>query len=282
MLHIHPNPKGFGASITGIDLSGALPERTIAELLHAWYGYHVLAFPDQPMSHADLERFTQYFGAFGEDPYIAPIADHPHVLEVRRNADEETSVFGSAWHSDWSFLPTPPAATILHAKVIPPQGGDTLFADGEAAYAALPADLKAAIRGRFGIHSAAGPYSPEGFYANERKPRGMTIVPNPSARASRRHPLVRIHPATGRPSLFVNVVYTIGVEGMNAADAKALLQQLCRHATQDQFIHRQQWCANMLVIWDNRCVQHCATGGYDGHARVMHRTTVAGEIPEAA
>jgi taurine dioxygenase len=282
MLHVKPNANDFGAFVTGIDLSRTLPDHTIAALLAAWHRHRVLAFPDQPMTHAELERFTGYFGPFGDDPYIAPIESHPHVLEVRRDANEETSVFGAAWHSDWSFLATPPAATILHAKQVPPHGGDTLFADAEAAYATLPDVLKERIAGRRGIHSAAGPYSPEGFYANEAKPRSMKILPNASARAARMHPLVRVHPVTRRRSLFVNAVYTIGIEGMEPAEAKALLEQLCRHATQDALVYRHRWQANMLVIWDNRCVQHCATGGYAGFQRVMHRTTVAGETPLAA
>ena len=94
-----------------------------------------------------------------------------------------------------------------------------------------------------------------------------------------RHPLVRTHPETGRRVLWVNAVYTIGIQGMPDGPAQALLERLCRHATDDRFVYRHRWAPDMLTMWDNRSVQHCARGGYDGHRRVMHRTTVAGDRP---
>jgi taurine dioxygenase len=112
----------------------------------------------------------------------------------------------------------------------------------------------------------------------------MKILPSAEANSTQRHPLVRTHPETGQRSLFVNQVYTVGLEGpdLDTDQASALLKQLCEHATQDQFVYRHRWQPDMLIVWDNRCVQHSAQGGYDGHRRLMHRTTVAGEAPVAA
>ena len=136
-LTVTPNESGFGAEVTGLDLARPLAPDTLAAVKAAFLAHGVLWFPDQPLDHDQLEAFTLQFGEFGWDPYIAPLADRPHILEVRREADEKTTVFGGGWHSDWSFQVTPPAATILHAKVVPPVGGDTLYADGVAAYEAL-------------------------------------------------------------------------------------------------------------------------------------------------
>ena len=287
-MHITPEARGFSAQITGLDLSRPLDEETVREIRAAWHAHQVVYFPDQPMTHEDLERFTRYIGAFGEDPYIAPLADNPHILELRREPDEKAIVFGASWHSDWSFLATPPAATILHAKVIPPVGGDTLFASGYLAYDALGDAFGDAMKERvgtlFGIHSAAMPYGDEGVFAKEKEVRTMKILPSVEANRTQRHPLVRVHPETGQRSLFVNQVYTIRLEGpdLHTDQASALLKQLCEHATQDRFVYRHRWQPDMLIVWDNRCVQHSAQGGYDGHRRLMHRTTVAGEAPMAA
>ncbi len=281
-LTVTPRADGFGAAVTGLDLSRPLPPDTLAAVKAAFAAHSVLSFPDQPLSHDELEAFTLQWGEFGWDPYIAPLADRPHILEVRRDAEERSSVFGGFWHSDWSFQATPPAITILHAKVIPPVGGDTLFADGYRAWEALDPEMQARVSALRAIHSAGRPYGASGLYAKETGRTGMTILFGADADKTYVHPLVRIHPASGRKALFVNPVYTLGIEGMDEEAGRALLAALFRHMTEDRFIYRHVWAANMLTMWDNRCCLHNATGGYDGHARVMHRTTVAGEAPIAA
>ena len=180
----------------------------------------------QPLDDDGLERFSLAFGPFGEDPFIAPIPGREHVLEVRREADETAPIFAETWHSDWSFLARPPSASILHGRVIPPVGGDTLFADQYAAYEALADDLKAAIEGRNAVHSAGRAYGPDGVYGARGVGRSMDIRPSEAALASRTHPMVRTHPETGRKALFVNPGYTIAIEGMDEDEGWALLLKL--------------------------------------------------------
>ena len=273
-----PTGQATGAVVTGVDLAGGLDADAIAAIRNAWLDHQVLVFPDQPLTHDQLEAFTEAFGAFGDDPFIEAMPDHPHILELRREPDETVANFGSSWHSDWSFQDSPPSATILHSKVVPPVGGDTLYADGYAAYDALSDEMKDRIAGLKGIHSARMPYSKQGVYAKDDK-RAMKFKVSDSALDERTHPIIRTHPETGRKALYVNMVYTIGVEGMDAADARDLLQPLFAHSVEDRFVYRHKWQPNMLVMWDNRCLQHFADGGYDGHLRVMHRTTVAGDEP---
>lgn len=277
-LRIRPNPSGFGAEVTGLDLSRPLPPATLAAVKAAFLAHGVLWFPDQPLGHDQLEAFTLQFGPFGYDPYIAPLADRPHILEVRREPDETASPFGGGWHSDWSFQETPPAATILHAKVVPPQGGDTLYADGVAAFEALSPAFQRMIAPLGAVHSAGRPYGPDGFFAKEEGRKGMTILPSAAAEERFAHPLVRTL-LDGRRALFVNPVYTVAVEGFEAAESAALLGFLFKHVTDERFVYRHRWSADMLTMWDNRRALHHATGGYDGHLRLMHRTTVAGERP---
>lgn len=275
-MRITPSRAACGATITGVDLSKPLQHATIAAIRAAWLEHCVLAFPDQTMSDDDLERFTLAFGAFGQDPFIAPLPGRAHVLEVRREADEKTPVFAESWHSDWSFLPTPPAATILYGIEIPPAGGDTMFANQYAAYQTLSSAMKENLSGLWAYHSAARGYAKDGLYGENDKGRSMAIRPSDEAKKKYKHPIVRTHPETRKPALFVNMGYTIEVEGMGAEESWALLLQLFQHQIRDEFVFAQRWTPGQLVMWDNRCVIHRATGGYEGHRRILHRTTVAG------
>src|SRR3546814_235355 len=146
-LTIIPSGQACGARVTGLDLTRPLAPETVAELRAAWLDHHVLAFPDQAMSDDDLERFTRYFGDFGDDPFIAPIPGRRHVIAVRRRADETAPLFAENWHSDWSFQARPPAGTCLFGITIPPVGGNTEFANQHAALDAMPSALRARVEG---------------------------------------------------------------------------------------------------------------------------------------
>lgn len=278
-LTISAHDDGFGASISGVDLSSQLSAEEIQEIRKAWVKHRVVYFPDQPMNHDQLARFTQSFGGFGDDPYVKSIEEHQNILEVRRDPDEDVAPFGGGWHSDWSFQETPPSATILHSKVIPPLGGDTWYADGIAAYAALDPTTQSEIDDLITIHSARRPYSHEGYLKSRGPERSMTILPNDSALQTQEHPMVRTHPESGEKVLWINLVYTLSVKGLSDSDSQSLLDHLFEHLLDERFIYKHKWQANMLTMWDNRSVQHCAQGGYDGHLRVLHRTTVAGDKP---
>jgi taurine dioxygenase len=275
-IEIEPTGQGCGARVRGVDLGRPLDEGTVARLRAAWLEHHVLVFPDQPTDDDDLERFTRYFGPFGDDPFFGPIEGREHVAAILREADETTPLFAEAWHSDWSFQERPPQGTILRAVEIPPSGGDTLFADQHAAFETMPASLRARIEGRRAIHSAKLPYSPDGAYgdADQAAGRSMDIRPSEAAFAETLHPIVCRHPETGRPAVFSTLGYIVGVEGLPAAEAFALLKELHDWQTRDEFVYRHVWAPDMLVMWDNRSVLHAATGGYAGHARRLHRTTI--------
>jgi taurine dioxygenase len=263
-----------GALIHGVDLSKPLSKTAIGSIRAAWLEHQVIGIGEQDLDIGDLERFAAALGPKGNDPFIASIPGHPRVVEVRREADETTQVFAEAWHSDWSFLNPPPAGTLLYGKVIPPVGGDTLFANQYAAYEALPAAMKARIAGLQGIHSARRGYAPGGTYGERDRGRSMAIRYSEQAMATQLHPLVRRHPETGKAALFVNLGYTIGVDGMSEADATTLLSELFVHQARPEFIYRHRWSPGLLTLWDNRCVLHTATGGYQGHRRLLWRITI--------
>lgn len=278
-IRVAPTASGFGAAITGVDLAAPIAAPDLATIRSAWLEHQVVYFPDQPLDHKQLEAFTLSMGDFGHDPFVVPLDNHQNILEIRREPNEVVSPFGGSWHSDWSFQEAPPSATILHAKTIPPIGGDTLYADGRAAYDALPPTMQSELEELQAVHSARRPYSPEGYVASGGLDRSMEIVPTNKAWATQLHPVVRTHPETGRKALWINPVYTLSIHGMPEPTSTKLLASLFEHVLQDEFIYTHKWSENMLTMWDNRSVQHCAQGGYDGHLRVLHRTTVAGDIP---
>jgi taurine dioxygenase len=274
-LDIRPQEAPCGAIVRGLDLRRDLTPQHVAAIRAAWLQHQVLAFPGQDLSLDDLERFASTVGPFGTDPYFGSVPGHPHIAQVRRDADETTAIFAETWHSDWSFLPRPPQATVLYGNVIPPVGGDTLFANQVAAWDALPAAMQALLQDKCGIHSARRGYARDGMYGERDKGRSMAIRYDDSALATQTHPIARRHPETGRTALFVSPGYTIGIEGLPDAEATPLLMELFRHQVRDDFVYRHRWSAGMLTLWDNRCVVHAATGGYQGHARLLHRITLA-------
>lgn len=269
----------IGVEITDVDISKPLNKADLNSIHSLWVKNSVAIFPNQKLSHDAYNDFAMQFGAFGKEPFLTTMKTQMHIVELRRKATEEASHFGGSWHSDWSFQSSPPSATMLHSKIVPPFGGDTLFTNSALAYDDLSADLKAKVEGLNGIHSAKLPYADDGFYALEGKERTMQIKSSKSANKQHLHPVVREHKDTKRKSLFVNPVYTVGIEGMTDMEAFTFLSGIFEHMTQDKYIYRHQWDTDMLIMWDNRSVMHMAEGGYDGYERLMHRITIAGECP---
>ena len=275
-LQITPSGEACGAAVSGVDLSKPLDEATHQAIHTAWLEHHVLAFPHQSLSDDALEAFTLQFGPFGDDPFIAPIPGRDHIIAVQRAANEKAPLFAQTWHSDWSFQKHPPIGTCLYGITIPPIGGDTLFANQHLALEQMPDDLRAKIDGKVAIHSAGAAYSNDGSYgdADAASDRSMDIRPSTEANATQSHPFIQPHPETGRDSLFSCAGYIVGIEGMEQAEAWELITELFRWQGRPEFVYRHKWEPNMLVMWDNRCLLHMATGGYDGHDRLLHRTTI--------
>jgi len=271
-MRVEPSGAACGARVVGVDLSAPLADTDISEIRSAWLEHAVLAFPDQQISDDDLERFTLAFGPFGDDPFIAPVPGRANVIAVRRDADEKTPIFAESWHTDWSFQAIPPAGTCLRSIIVPPVGGDTLFADQRAALDAMPQAMRSRLDGVIALHSAKRAYAPDGAYGEGDKGRSMSIMPSSEANIIQRHPLIRRHPETGRAAIYGAIGYIVGLEGVD--DPESTLAELYAWQTQERFVCAQTWELDMVLMWDNRSVLHRATGGYEGHARLLHRTTI--------
>ena len=276
---VTPLTSRFGADVTDVDLSGPLSADTLRAIESAFAEHSVLCFREQSLDVESFEAFALQFGSFGDTPFITPMDGHPDVLRLLRRADEAGPLFGSGWHSDWSFQPQPPSATLLYGVDIPPAGGDTAFISQHLAYEALSDTMKAMLDGLRGLHSARRSYGPDGTFGRHDPNRSMEIHGDESALKVMSHPLVRTHPITGRRALFVNEVYTTGIEGLHNEESKALLDMLLAHSRRIEFSCRVRWRPGTLTMWDNRVTQHYAIDDYAGHRREMLRITLSGEVP---
>lgn len=267
-----------GAWVQGLDLSKPLDAQQLQQVRALWLKHQVLAFLDQQLTLDDLERFALGIGPFGVDPFFESVPGHPHIAQVKREADETSSIFADNFHSDWSFLARPPAATMLYGDVIPPTGGDTLFANQYDAWDTLPAAMKTLLQDKQAVHSAKLGYAKTGRYGEQDAGRSMAIKFDDSALATQLQPIARRHPETGRTALYVSPGYTIGIDGMPDDEAKPLLRELFAHQAKPEFVYRHVWQQGTLLLWDNRCLVHAATGGYQGHRRLLHRITVGDRV----
>tara|TARA_B100001250_G_scaffold189484_2_gene162774 strand:- start:4570 stop:5412 length:843 start_codon:yes stop_codon:yes gene_type:complete len=274
---VKPSGQSCGASVNGVDLTSELSTEVVTQIRTAWLEHKVLSFPGQHMSDDDLERFTLYFGEFGDDPFIAPIPGRKNIIAVQRKADETTKLFAENWHTDWSFQERPPAGTCLFGINIPPSGGDTLFANQQKAWKEMPEQMQLKYRDLIAIHSAKKAYSPDGTYGKREQltNRSMDIRPSESAARMQRHPLIMDHPETGQKGIFSCLGYIVGFEGRPQEESVILLRDLLEWQGREEFVYRHKWESQMLVMWDNRAVLHKATGGYEGHERLLHRTTIS-------
>ena len=274
-IEVTPTGQACGARVTGVDLTSPLSGDEVAAIRAAWLDHHVLVFPDQPVSDDDLERFTLYFGPFGHDPFFEAIDGREHIAAIHRLPDEQAPLFAESWHADWTFQAFPPDGTCLASKVVPPSGGDTLYANQAAALAAMPATLRAKINGKIAVHSARTAYAPDGMYGEaDGDDRSMLIVVSDEAYDTQTHPLIRVHPESGVEVIYSTFGYIVGIEGMPDNEAAELLIELYKWQTRDEFVYRHVWEPNMVTMWDNRCVLHRATGGFEGFERLLHRTTI--------
>jgi len=278
-LRVRPVTAACGARVEGVDLAADLDDGVIAEIRRAVLDHQVVFFSGQALTPEHQVAFSRRFGPCSPVPFIEPTADHPEVIAVVREASEtQPFTFGSLWHSDFSFLPEPPFGSILHALEVPPVGGDTLWASQTLAYSTLSSGMRALLGTLVGQHSAVNAYSPKMQPIHDSF-AGMVVHTSDAANRVQRHPVVRRHPETGRPALFANAQYTVGLDGFAPNEAKPILDFVFQHAVRPEFTCRWRWSVGDVAFWDNRAVQHMAMADFTGHRRAMHRSTVAGDRP---
>lgn len=275
-IEILPVSGSLGAEIRGVDLAAPLSE-TVAGGIRAAFAEHlVLFFRGQRLEPQHQVAFGEHFGPVGLYPFAEPLEDHPEVIAIIKEKDQTTN-FGGTWHSDTTYLETPPAATLLYAKDLPPYGGDTLFANMYLAYESLSAGMQRLLDGLIGISSAE---KDNAFLRGDHLGSGSMTGTSAEQRGYvAEHPVVRTHPVTGRKALYVNSAHTVGFKGMTAQESAPILGYLLDHLCREDFTCRFRWEEGSLAVWDNRCSQHYPLNDYHGFRRVMHRVTIKGERP---
>jgi taurine dioxygenase len=273
-FQLEPLSPVLGASITGLDLRQPLPEATKPAVYDAFVRYHVLCFRDQHLTQEQQIAFTAQFGTLERHVVRNRGSVNPLVHMVTNlGVDGKPSgkVASTRWHSDKSFRPQPSLATILHALVMPPEGGETCFADMCAAYDALSEVEKAELDGVRVVHS----------WVQSQARVGITVPQEESADApDMSHPLVRTIPETGRKALFMGE-RAVNLEGYPERIGAARLEALTAHAVQERFVYRHKWAMGDVLMWDNRCLLHRANPNFDAtrFPRVLQRTCLRGAAP---
>jgi alpha-ketoglutarate-dependent taurine dioxygenase len=274
VFQVTPLSPRFAAEVTGLDLRQPLDDAAKAAIYSAFVRYHVLCFRDQHMDQDEQVAFSLQFGVLERHTLRNRGKMNPLVHVVSNLGQDEKpsgTVKSTGWHTDKSFRPEPSMATILHAVTMPPDGGDTVFADMSAAYGALPDSEKRALDGVRVIHS---------WELSREHGRTQMSAEEIAEAPPHSHPLVRIHPDTGRKSLFIGQ-HCSHIDGMPVVSGRPRILELEDHATQEQFTYRHKWRMGDLLMWDNRCLLHRADPNFDAtrHPRVLHRTCLRGTTP---
>jgi taurine dioxygenase len=270
-MDVRPLSGAIGAEIHGVDLSRDLDDAVVAAIRRVWLDHLVIFFRDQDLTPAQFLALAGRFGQPVEYPFVKGIEGFPEVTPVIK-LEGETMNFGGVWHSDTTYLETPPQGTLLIAREVPPTGGDTLFANQYQAYATLSEGMRRLLDGLIGVNESA---KADATRTREDSKDGATA----KKRFVAEHPVVRTHPETGRRALYVNVGHTTRIAGMTEAESAPLLGFLFRHQIRLEFTCRFSWRPGSIAFWDNRCAQHNPVNDYHGYRRVMHRVTLAGDKP---
>lgn len=273
MIEFHPMGPVFGARVTGVDL-GRLSDAGFAEIRAALNQHEVLVFPDQPIGTDDQIAFGRRFGELTVSPF-SPNADDRAELIVLDNHPDSARPLTDIWHSDETFRETPPLTTILRARIVPEFGGDTMFASMTAAYEGLSERMKHYLAGTTALHG----FGRFGQLLRQDPERRHLLHRVENELPMPHHPVVRVHPETGRKALFVNPHFTLKIDDVPEDESRSVLDYLFSRALVPEYQLRVSWAPDTIVMWDNRSVQHYAPNDYLPQRRRMERVTVKGDRP---
>lgn len=276
-IQVEPLTGAIGAEIRGVDLSRALGDDVVAALRTALLDHLVLFFRDQMLTPEQLKSAARRFGPLHVHPLTKPMAGHPEIIEVIKEA-EETGNWGDAWHTDLTALPEPPLGSLLYAKQIPAYSGDTQFLNMYLAYETLSAPMRDFLDGLTCHHvQNIGGYSGYKAMANFED----------VAASEATHPLVRVHPETGKRALMLARPGKGRIREVSPGESEAILNFLHEHASNPDFACRFRWQVNSLAFWDNRCTRHRVTAdyfykqrGFAPSRRHLQRVTIQGDRPQ--
>lgn len=270
-LTVRPLSKALGMEISGVDLRDDLSDHVFAQILMAWHEGLIILLRNQELDEDQQWQFGLRFGPLAGGHIRELESRHEGVVYVS-NVRTDGKLIGilpdgeMQFHSDQCYREQPSQGSMLHAIEIPTVGGNTLFANCYAAYETLPEDIKQCLHGKRALNAYDYNLNPT--------QRGTAIAQEVPTWV---HPVVRVHPATGRKALFVNRLMTVGIEGMPQGESDELLNFLFDHVEQKHFIYEHVWQKGDVLMWDNRCSLHARTDFDPNQRRVLRRITLKGE-----
>lgn len=255
-MRVEKQAGACGALVLGLDLRDALDDETLASLRAALLEHLVICIRGQSELTPDGQvAFAARWGTIEPHPYVEPIEGHPEMIRIY-----DPNPLTETWHTDFSYNRNPPAISFLLARVVPAYGGDTMFSNAYRVFDGLSEGLKQTLRGLRAVHRGTELAKSKGLTDDE-----ITSV----------HPVVAVHPETGRELLNVNDCYVKHLDGWTVAEGRPLLESLYSSFGRPEYTYRHKWQVGDLLIWDNRAVQHRAVGDTDGQPRDLHRVTVS-------
>jgi taurine dioxygenase len=266
---------GFGAEVRGIDLATA-SDAEVAAVRRALTEHKVLFFSGQDLDPDSQIALGNRLGNLTASHPVVPGLDEAHT-EIYA-LDSADNGFADVWHTDVTFVRRPPLGSILRAVTLPPTGGDTNWADLELAYRSLSEPVRALADQLTAVHDGTREF---GYYLAQRRGGEGSVWEGERYRSLDpvEHPVVRVHPETGRRSLFVNPGFTSHIVGVSDAESRHLLDLFYAHITKPEHIVRHRWQVGDVAMWDNRATAHYANRDYGDARRVMHRVTLRGDEP---
>lgn len=274
-LDIRPVAGRIGAEIADLDLGSTLDDGTVAAIREALLRWKVVFFRDQRLDAVAQVAFARRFGTVTTaHPTVPGIAGHPDVLDV----DARGGNVAARWHTDVTFVDRPPLGSILRAVVVPPVGGDTLWANTAAAYEDLPRELQTLAESLQAVHTNRFDYSvpQDGTVSEELRAYAKAFQ---SLRFETAHPIVRVHPETGERVLLLGA-FTQRIVGYKASDSAALVRLFQGHIERHENVVRWRWREGDVAFWDNRATQHRAINDFGDRPRRLTRVTIVGDLPK--
>jgi len=269
MIDVRPLTPSIGAEITGLDLADELDDAAFAELDKAFMDHKVLFFREQEITSAQHVAACRRFGDLEVHPFVPSKEGYPEVMVLRHN--EKFKGTENFWHSDVTWRQEPSLGSMLRAVEVPDVGGDTLFADMEAAYEGLGPAMRDMVDELVAVHDFVQ------VFGHGKSPEELAELREKYPPAE--HPVIRTHPVTGRKSIYVNVAFTSRIKGLRPDESRQILLHLYRQAATPEYQCRFKWEPNSIALWDNRCVQHYAVSDYWPQQRIMERVTIVGDRP---
>ncbi|WP_062265194.1 TauD/TfdA dioxygenase family protein [Endozoicomonas arenosclerae] len=273
MFDVKPVAGALGAELHGVDLTKELSSEVLQEIRRLLVEFQVIFFRSQDISHEQHKRLASSFGPLQTHPAYGTVEGYPEITILESTPEKQTKI--ECWHSDMTYRLHPPLGSVLRARIIPPKGGDTLWSSMTAAYDGLSHTMQKILKDLVAVHDFCW-----GFKESLEEPGGkerlaQAIADNPPVK----HPVIQVHPESGKKVIFVNSLFTTHIEGMHKSESDTLLNYLYQHVTRPEYTCRFNWQPDSIAIWDNRSTQHKPINDYFPAHRRMERISIDGDKP---